>query len=79
MVTIDWITLVVGLVIFMIINNITGYFKGKGSNLATKQDIEDITTKIESIRIQYTKELEKLKASLQVSVSNKSLIIEKSK
>lgn len=41
------------------------YFTEKGKNLATKEDIEDITKKVESIRTEFIKETEKLKIDLQ--------------
>jgi len=43
------------------------YLKKKAENVATKEDIEEITQKIEDIRSQYNKQLELHKASLQLS------------
>jgi hypothetical protein len=40
------------------------YFSKKGENLATKEDIEDITKKIEGIKSSYSIELEKIKTEL---------------
>ncbi|MFY4862381.1 hypothetical protein ACOTWK_05850 [Aliarcobacter butzleri] len=37
------------------------YFKEKGKNLATKEDIEEITNKLESIKHDYNKQLEEFK------------------
>ena len=37
------------------------YAKQKGENLATKEDIKDITNKIEEVRIEYSKQLEGLR------------------
>ncbi len=48
------------------------YFKEKGKNLATKEDIEGITNKIERIRSEYSSNLELVKAEL-----NKQLHIHK--
>jgi len=31
------------------------YFSEKGKNLATKEDVQEITKKVESIRVQYAK------------------------
>ena len=41
------------------------YFQEKGRNLATKEDITDITTKVEGIKTEFIKETEKLKTDLQ--------------
>jgi hypothetical protein len=41
------------------------YFTEKGKNLATKEDVEDITKKVESIKTEFIKETEKLKHELQ--------------
>jgi hypothetical protein len=41
------------------------YFKQKGKNLATMEDIEKITTKVEAIKTEFIKETEKLKIDLQ--------------
>ncbi|HXU28157.1 MAG TPA: hypothetical protein VN698_13080 [Bacteroidia bacterium] len=41
------------------------YFQEKGKNLATKEDIEEITTKVEGIKTEFIKETEKLKTDLQ--------------
>jgi len=44
-----------------------GYAREKGKNLATKEDVEEITHKIESVRSQYTSDAEKLRAELRVT------------
>ncbi len=43
------------------------YLQKKGENIATKEDVENITDKIEKIRSQYNEQLEALKASLHLS------------
>lgn len=40
------------------------YSKAKGKNLATKEDVEEITEKIESIKTSHTKEIEKFKSEV---------------
>lgn len=40
------------------------YFKKKGENLATKEDIKKITREVESIKHEYSANLESLKASI---------------
>lgn len=43
------------------------YFQEKGKNLATSEDIEEITKKVESIKTDFIRETEKLKLDLQYS------------
>jgi hypothetical protein len=54
------------------------YLSEKGKNLATKQDIEDITFKIEGVKIFYSKEIEALRASLLQGVNKNHLFLQKS-
>jgi hypothetical protein len=42
------------------------YFKEKGKNVATKEDIEEITKLVEDVKHSFTKETEMLKANLQL-------------
>ena len=42
------------------------YSSEKGKNLATKEDIEEITRKVETIKVEYIAEIEKLKVDLSV-------------
>lgn len=49
-----------------------GYAKEKGQNLATKEDVAEITEKVESVKSGYAESLEALKASLQVDASIRS-------
>ncbi|MBE7689053.1 hypothetical protein F6A46_12560 [Tenacibaculum finnmarkense genomovar ulcerans] len=54
------------------------YFKKKGENLATKEDIGDITQKVESVKIEYQKNLEEIKSQLNiVNKKNEILLNEK--
>jgi hypothetical protein len=53
------------------------YLKKKAENIATKEDIEEITKKIEDIRAQYMAELESHKASLQLSNQLKLAALDK--
>lgn len=69
-INIDWATMLVTILIIIIIlpieNSIIGYFRTKGVNYATKQDITDITKKIESV-----------KSILQITVGNEARIQKK--
>ncbi|HZX59177.1 MAG TPA: hypothetical protein VFE54_10635, partial [Mucilaginibacter sp.] len=57
--------LLVGLIIFLTVRNfLPSYFNEKGKNLATKEDIESITEKIEKIKSEFVKDIEFLKADL---------------
>lgn len=44
---------------------IVSYFTEKGKNLATKEDIKDITDKVESVKASYNESLERHKIELQ--------------
>jgi len=54
------------IIVWMIILN--SYAKKKGENLATKEDIEEITRKVESVKTEYMSQLEKLKSELDKTV-----------
>lgn len=41
-----------------------GYMKEKGKNLATKEDVADITNKIEQVKAEYAKQLEHYKSGI---------------
>ena len=49
------------IVISVLITYFISYFKEKAKNLATKEDIQEITEKIESIKHDYNKQLEEFK------------------
>ena len=53
------------------------YFRKKAENAATKEDIENITDKIEKVRSQYSEQLETVKASLQLSNQLKLAALDK--
>lgn len=53
------------------------YFKKKGENLATKEDIADITHQIETVKLEYEKQLESAKADLAVLVTRHGFRYEK--
>lgn len=51
--------LIAGCVVFLLIKYfLPGYLSEKGKNLATKDDISEITDKIESVKAEYSKEIE---------------------
>jgi hypothetical protein len=53
------------------------YIKEKGKNLATREDIQKITDKIESVKIAYAKELEDLKSHLNAKFHAQTVRFEK--
>ncbi|OBU35441.1 hypothetical protein [Photobacterium phosphoreum] len=53
------------------------YVKKKAENLATKEDIGDITQKIEDVKIDYATQLEETKAALMSRISTHSYRFEK--
>lgn len=61
------ITLVVVIIIgYLLREFFPSYTKEKGRNLATKEDIQEITEKIESVKADYAKSLETVKSKLQL-------------
>ena len=64
-------------IITMIVWFCASYISQKGKNLATREDIEKITDKIESVKIEYAKELEDLKSQLNVGVHVHTVAFEK--
>lgn len=59
-----WLQFTIFAIIAGLVQYIITYFKEKGKNLATKEDIGDITTEIKSIESKFLHETEKLKADL---------------
>lgn len=59
----------IAILYFTVKNLLPGYFKQKGKNLATKEDISEITRLVESVRHTFTKETEQLKIRLQFVTS----------
>lgn len=61
--------LVVGLVVFLLMKHfLPGYLSEKGKNLATKEDIEHITDKVESVKTDYAEILEEVKSNNQIKI-----------
>lgn len=66
--TLQHIQLISEIIIVLIGLHLTffkSYFKEKGKNLATQEDIGNITNTVESIKTEFTKQTETLKATLQ--------------
>ena len=53
------------------------YLQQKGLNLATKEDIKEITEKIESVKTQYMKVIVELSAELSIRNEQKLRVLEK--
>jgi hypothetical protein len=56
---------------------LASYIKEKGKNLATREDIQEITDKIESVKTEYAKELEGLKSQLNAKFHAHTVRFEK--
>lgn len=61
-----WIYIILSAIITLVITYITEYVKGKGKNLATKQDIKDLTKKVEDVKSEYAKQFEVFKGGQQI-------------
>jgi hypothetical protein len=56
---------------------LASYLNEKGKNLATKEDIKEITDKIESVKTEYAKDLESLKSQLNAKFHAHTVRFEK--
>lgn len=61
----EWITPIFTAFAFIVFLVYEGYFKEKGKNLATKEDISEITNEIKKVESVYNNSLEKYKFELQ--------------
>ncbi|MDY3530308.1 hypothetical protein PG593_11060 [Riemerella anatipestifer] len=69
---IEFTILLVGIILFFTIKNfLPSYFNEKGKNLATKEDLEEITEKVEKIKAEFIKDIEYIKADLTYINQNK--------
>lgn len=60
---------IAGLIVFLLIKYfLPGYLSEKGKNLATQEDIEDITDKVESVKTDYAEILEEIKSNNQIKI-----------
>lgn len=60
-------------VYFLLKSFLPSYFSKKGENLATKEDISEITNKIESVKHEYANNLESVKAELSAKLNTHGL------
>jgi hypothetical protein len=57
--------IIVGLILFFMIKNfLPSYLNEKGKNLATKEDVDEITKRVEKIKSEFVKDIEHIKADL---------------
>ena len=69
---IELTVIAVGLFLFFTFKNfLPSYFTEKAKNLATKEDIETITEKVEKIKSEFLKDIEFIKADLSYTNQNK--------
>jgi hypothetical protein len=66
-----WVILFVGGLLFR--NYLPNYFKEKGKNLATKEDIKEITDKVEAVKAHYLKQVELYKQELGLMEKRREL------
>lgn len=72
------ILLIVGYLVGLLTKNyLPTYVSEKAKNLATKEDIEGITNKIEGVKSQYIAQIEQLKSDLALALANESKLQEK--
>ena len=57
-VSVNWISIVLIGIIVLITSFLGSYIRRKGQNLATKEDLSEITNKIEGIKADYAKNIE---------------------
>ncbi len=62
--------------IFLFRKYLFSYSSEKGKNLATKEDIEEITRKIENIKSEYVAELERLKYDLSILSRKHNILLD---
>ncbi len=75
--SLDWWVYIL-IIVFSATGGLLGaYLKKKAENLATKEDIEAITKKVEDVRSEYSKQLELHKATLQLSNQLKLAALDK--
>ena len=61
----------IGIVLVMAKSYFPSYVGTKAKNLATKEDISEITKKIEAVKLEYAHEIERVKVQLQIQSSLK--------
>lgn len=66
-----WIAL--GVLVLWFNNYLPTYFKKKGENLATKEDIKEITDKVESVKTDYARQLELFKHEITLLEKRREL------
>ncbi|MFV5215526.1 hypothetical protein ACLIIZ_17525 [Azonexus caeni] len=62
--------------IFLLRNYLFSYSSGKGKNLATKEDIEEITRKVEDVKSVYVAEIERLKMDLSLLARKHNILLD---
>ncbi|MCF8356053.1 MAG: hypothetical protein K9H48_16500 [Melioribacteraceae bacterium] len=66
-----WVYIILSVVIGIAGTYIFEYFKQKGKNLATKSDIKVLTEKVEDVKSEYVKQIEKFKGTQKIIDQNK--------
>jgi len=66
-----WVVLIIGGLLLR--NYLPSYFQEKGKNLATKEDIREITDKVEAVKAQYVREIELFKYDIALLQKRRDL------
>ena len=62
---------IAGVVVFFLMRFLLpGYLSQKGKNLATKEDIEEITNSVESVKAEYAKIIEEIRSENQIKIAS---------
>lgn len=72
-----WWVLVATIILAGVLGYIGSYLREKGKNLATREEVQGITQKIEEVKKEYNKQLEAYKSSLQLSNQLKVAALDK--
>jgi len=68
---ITWVILIIGGLLLH--SYLPKYFQQKGENLATKEDIEEITEKVEAVKVEYARQLERYKDDMNLMDKRREL------
>lgn len=67
----------VGVAVLLVRRHLAAYLSQKGENLATKEDIGDITRKVEEVRIAFAEQLSRIQTELETEAHATRVRIER--
>ena len=71
------ISFILGCALVLLMNYLGGYTRQKAKNLATKEDIQQITDQVESVKHSYSERITQLQASLETKINRYSFRFQK--